>query len=522
MKRLTRGLAAVALLAAVLGPGAAPTARAQLRGFPEPPQPPPVPVPGGGTELFRALLAREGIQPVRAGELNNARTLNTDLIVIVIGSPGVDFQPLPQPLAWVRFALQVDGAALVASDSRVALHATSTNAPAWDNVTAQFSGGAVTADNQNDVHHNQAECPYVVPVSPDELKNRPLDPGRVWGVFRGLTRLATNQPTFIEEPLKYRAEFQYPLARLPRSTTPKGQRLRAPLFAVGGDGEDQIGGAPGYAFLALADSSVFINQMLLEEGTDNLKFALRTIEYLQGPGQSRKRCLFFENGRVIEKFDTLNAAVAKPRPKLPPEAMPNLGPLFGKNQEAIVKGVDKFADQLQTHDWLHQTKVGPSGSDQERASVARWIEAAVVLGAVAITLLLLRRSLLARHPLDVPPAPVTGAGAAATGPPGVFDRRQRELVRRNNLYEPVRNLMREFFAAAGAPPHPGPRLPPLEISDAVRKPGSLSQALRDMWRIAYGPPSHISAQRWFELEPYFDRLRQAHADGKWRFLTDET
>jgi hypothetical protein len=100
----------------------------------------------------------------------------------------------------------------------------------------------------------------------------------------------------------------------------------------------------------------------------------------------------------------------------------------------------------------------------------------------------------------------------------VFERRQRELVRRNNLFEPVRNLMREFFDANGAPPDAGPQMPHAIIDHrAVRKPESLRRALRDMWRIAYGPPMHISAQRWFELEPYFDRLRRAHEDGKWRF-----
>ena len=29
----------------------------------------------------------------------------------------------------------------------------------------------------------------------------------------------------------------------------------------------------------------------------------------------------------------------------------------------------------------------------------------------------------------------------------------------------------------------------------------------------------MTVSRWRELEPYFDRLRQAHADGKWRFVT---
>jgi hypothetical protein len=99
----------------------------------------------------------------------------------------------------------------------------------------------------------------------------------------------------------------------------------------------------------------------------------------------------------------------------------------------------------------------------------------------------------------------------------VFDRRQKELVRRNNLYEPVRNLMREFFVAAGAPSDAGPRMPRIVVSREVRKPDSLRLALRDMWRVAYGPPVYISAQRWFELEPYFERVRKAHADGKWQF-----
>ena len=82
-------------------------------------------------------------------------------------------------------------------------------------------------------------------------------------------------------------------------------------------------------------------------------------------------------------------------------------------------------------------------------------------------------------------------------------------------------MVREFFATTGAPPNPGPKIPRLVIDRSIRKPDSLRQAVRDMWRIAFGPPMHISAQRWFELEPYFERLRKAHDDGKWRFETGE-
>lgn len=522
MTRASRTLAAVALVGGFVAL-AAPGARAQRfdaqMGAQRDAQQP-VAIPGGGTELFRALLDREGIQPVTQRELSNQPWASDDLIVVVVGATHPrDWQY--DPLQWVRNAITANGAALVATDSgaQVFRH---DQPPNFNNAAADFNGGTVRAD-WNDCHR-QTDCPFAVPVSPDEVLGGGQKAGPVWGLFRGLTKLATNQPTYIEMRGNFGGEYQHPLARLPKSSFDAfGRRFNTPpTLAVGGDGPRQrFTDRPGYAFLAVADSSIYINQMVMEPGTDNLEFTLRTIEYLQGPEKLRKRCLFFENGKVIEKFDGLRSALAKPKPKIPPEAMPNIGPLFGKHQDKLVAFLDAKADELQTNDVLHRGLVGRPGSEGERRSFAKWVEAAVVLASIAVIVVLLRRTLRARQPMDVPPPPSTGAGVARTGPPGVFDRRQKELVRRNNLYEPVRNLMREFFDAVGAPPHPGPKLPPLEVSDAVRKPDSLRLAIRDMWRIAYGPPQPISAQRWFELEPYFDRLRKAHADGKWRFVTDE-
>jgi hypothetical protein len=519
MKPLTRTLAAAALAVVVIALAAVPAAQAQPNRFPEPPQQP-VFIPGGGTDLFRALMDKEGIQPLRAQDLNNMWGASDDMIVVVLGNPNPQ-EWQREPLRWARMAVAANGAALIASDSSFAVHEAGRE-PGWNNQITRFNGATVSASRPD--YHRQPDCPYVVPVSPEEVAKPPKPPGRVWSVFRGLTKLATNQPTFLEELPEYRGEYQYPLARLPKSSwTQWGNRFQPPpLFAVGGDGPNQWNGNPGYSFLAVADSSVFINQMLMEPGTDNLEFTLRTIEYLQGPGKHRKKCLFFENGRIVDKFDGLRSALAKPKPKIPPEAMPNIGSFFGKNQDKLVAILDDRADKLQSADSLHEALVGPPGSARERNRFGGWVEAVAVILAISISFMLLRRTWSARQPMDVPPAPTTGAGAASTGPPGVFDRRQRELVRRNNLFEPVRNLMREFFDSVGAPPNPGPRLPTLEISDAVRKPESLRQAIRDMWRLAYGPPQPISAQRWFELEPYFNRLRQAHADGKWRFVTDGT
>jgi hypothetical protein len=518
MTRATRTFAALVSFAVLAGVLALPGARAQPpRGNKGADQP--VAIPAGGTDLFRALLDKEGVQPVRA---NENIWFNDDLIVIVIGS--TDFFNR-DPMDTARQAIRHGGAVLIASESSLRLYESDKN-PNWgDRPITQITGTQIIA-NEGDCYQpdpfgvTHEDTPFVVPISPDERLRKGEKPGRVWNVFRGLTRLATNQSSYINELPEYRNEFQHPLARLPKSSrTLWGAKFnQPPLFAVGGDGFGQF----GYSFLAVSDASVYINQMVMEPGTQNLDFALNTIEYLQGPEKHRKRCVFFENGRIIDKFDGLRSALAKPKPRIPPEAVPNIGPIISKNQETLVKMLDARSDALQSNDFLHRTIIGGPGSERERRTVSGFLDVALVLLAVLGCSFLLRRSIAARHPTDVPPPPNTGAGAAATGPPGVFDRRQRELVRRNNLYEPVRNLMREFFESAGAPPNPGPRLPRLSIDTrAVRKPDSLRQALRDMWRIAYGPPAHISAQRWFELEPYFNRLRRAYEEGKWRFDTDD-
>lgn len=474
-------------------------------------------VSGGGTDLFRAAFNAAQIEPIPPGELKDLEPA-ADLIVVVLGNPHRwQFGP-SDPLAWVRRTLHAGGAALIASDFSFPLY-TSADLNTTRSI-GEFSGELVQADGQNREHtYNwHDDCPYAVPVAPDELAPAPDPDGRVWEVFRGLARVATNQPTYIKLPFP-RDEYRYPLARLPRSAHTDLHRFeRPPLFAAGNDGPPRAGGAPGYSFLAVADSSVFINQMLLEPGTDNRKLAFRTVAYLRGPKGERKRCLFFENGRVMDRFDDLRSALAPPLPPVPPAAMPNLGEMFGKNQEKLINGIDAKANQLQEQDALHKALVGPPGSERERRSAAGWIERTLVIASIAIVVFLLRKMWAVRHPQDAPPAPNTGAGAASTGAPGVFDRRQKELVRRNNLYEPVKALVREFLVGAGAPAAAGPRMPELEVSGAVRKPESLRQALRDLWRLAYGPPTTLTAQRWYELEPYFERLKRAHADGKWRFV----
>lgn len=513
--RRTSGFALAGLLAAVvlIEP---PAARAQ----PRDPVPQPVPqvvVTGGGTEFFRALLDLADIKPVRGVELNNLQP-GPDLIVVVFGNPS-QWQR-NDPTRWARETVAAGGAALVASDSSFVIYESDNDPIRGGRKLGDFEGETVSLGrfDVDRAHQGLLSCPYAVPVSPDEVFPPVAQPGRVWNVFRGLNKVATNQPTFITLR-QHRAEYRYPLARLPQGVRgDSGTRFFVPpLLATGGDGEPDADG-PGYSFLAVADSSIYINQMLLEPGTDNRKLAYRTVEYLRGPNGERKRCVFFENGRVVESFDQLRGAMAPPRPPVPPEAVPNVPQVMSKNQDKLVEVIDAVADKLQTQDALHKMLVGAPGSERERNTAAGWVHGLLVLLSLAVGWFFLRWFFGARNPQDAPPAPSTGAGAASTGPPGVFERRQKELVRRNNVYEPVKAVLREFFVGVGAPADAGPRMPTLDVSDEVRKPESLRLALRDLWRLAFGPPTTLTAQRWGELEPYFERLKKAHADGKWRFV----
>jgi hypothetical protein len=131
--------------------------------------------------------------------------------------------------------------------------------------------------------------------------------------------------------------------------------------------------------------------------------------------------------------------------------------------------------------------------------------------------LMLRRVWKTRQPTDQPRPPTPTGGPPPSGPTGIFDRREQELLRRNNVYEPARDLVRQVFAEAGAPHEPGPKPPPVRFEDTARRPARLQKAIDELWRVGYGRPAVVTVQRWQELGPQLELVRAALADGAWRF-----
>jgi hypothetical protein len=512
-----RRLPVAALAALLLAP---PVLGQPRRAAGDPPQP--VPIPGRGTELFRALLDRAGVKPITRAELWQTNLGEND-IVIVLGTLDTPGHRLQTPASYANIAVLNGGAALIASDRPGPPMAWVTGPRGDPLAWVDVGPGQVHCRDRDSVHSIRDDegnltplnsCPYVVPAP----QNIAPDPDTPTGkLFDGLPRVATNHPGYLHSAGLAR-HFRQVLATYPKDcyvTDEFGVRwaelAEGTAFAVGGYGAEQFGDR--YRFLALADHSVFINQMLCSPGAQNMEFTYRVIDFLTDPTfegpegkrvNRRSRCLFIEDGEVKEHFDELRRAFAPPKPPLP---IPDLAAL----EEKLVDLGNAILGDVQERNVINNILSRGYG-------VPAIVRVLLLLLTVYAAWFLMKRLFTARKPTDLPPPPNV-AGVPA-GPPGVFDRRQKELLRRNNVYEPVRDLVREFFASMGVKGEPGPRLPGVVISAAVRRPESLRAALKDFWKLAFGPPQEVTVRRWQEMEPYFDRLRQAHADGKWRF-TDE-
>jgi hypothetical protein len=438
----------------------------------------PVAIRGDGTELFRGLLDYAGIKPVTQQEMLNLRPDQwNDIIFISLGST----------TTWNSLQR---GAVLIATDGPLDLP-NGVNCPS----------SKVQCTDKDAIHRKDPYCPYVVPVEMD-IAQGPFQ------IFTGLNRIATNRPSYLTRDRV--ADFAtFELARLPPNCwTGFGQIPRNATFAVGSEARDGWG-EPTNQTLVMADHSIFINQMLLEPGTDNWELAWRVIKYLQGPNK-RMRCAFFENGRQIERFDDLRQAYARQNQQALPQV--NLMAM----QEKLTDFGNAIVDRLQTNNVFNNAVLGTSDRDNRLNVIARGL---LIIATVMACFFLLRRVWRTRKPGDImPPPPVAGA---PSGPPGVFDRRQKELLRRNNVFEPVSERVREFFESIGIHGETMTRPPKIVIADIVRKPDSLRAAVKDFWRLAYGEPQVLTISRWRELEPFFARVRQAHADQKWRFVTKE-
>ena len=500
----------LALLALLLA--AVPSAAQQ----PVPAERPQPTVAADGTEVFQFLLDRAKLKPVRADEIWNLPRINNDVVVIVLGRSNNMLPNGHTPMSLANAAIQAGGAALIASDAQTLFANAFQNARGGNLGNTSIPEGRVAGGNNTkpeSLFLGRPNMPFVVPL------RRPGGfAGPEWKIFEGLSRIATNKPSLILAP-EARGEFGSRLASYPEDCNFQiGQRSGdvdhdEHFFAVGGTGgQNRV----RYRFLALADPSVFINQMMMasdENGAvDNLEFSARIVSYLveKDDGTRRTRCLLIQDGVVVESFDSLRNMM---QPQLP---MPNIMAM----QDKLTDFGNQILDDFQSKDRAFNALMGLDEERQKRnfASYFKYLISTLIL--LRVVWYLVNRTWTAKRPAEGPPPPSGGLPVAKKNAKlrGLFDRRQKELFRRNNIYEPIRTVVREMFLAAGAPENPGKRMPEVGIMDAVTRPETLVDALTDLWKIAYGPARVVTVDRWKRLAPLLDRVRQANADGKWRFV----
>lgn len=487
---------------------------AQAQGANQPPPQEKTELPGEGTEFFRALLHLRDVKPVKENELQNYLSYD-DTIVIVLGDVKRRGLGVFKPDAIMRDAMNKGGSVLLATDTNISL-------TFIDQLNCSISGTLVEcADQDSILRHHLEDCPYVVPLDRHGNGRIPDQHAEVRKLFNGdgkdlkrLTHVAAGMPSYIQLAALGRTQpdqYMAPLAKFPpnsfwRNRFGDRQTLSPEAyFAVGGEWNNSLNHPPNRC-LVVASDRTFNNAMLYEQDTENLEWTLRVIDYLKGPErqpgkQLKTKCIFIVDGRIVDHFDDLSRLVSRQSQTLPSV---NLGAL----QDKLVDRGNKLIDQLQANDAFNSAL-------NRNVPLPGLMWLFLLLASIAGCWFLFARLIGSRKPTNTPPAPVIVQ--ASSDPPGVFDRRQKELLRRNNVFEPVRDLLREFFASLGIHGEQGPKPPKLNISDVVRKPNSLRLAIDDLWRLAYGPPQVLTVNRWQSIEPYFERIQQAHADGKWAF-----
>lgn len=422
-----------------------------------------------GTQALRVILKNLEFKP-----LNSLEEIQDDpgqTVLIVLGETEV----LDRIPGGLKHFLSAGGAVLVATDRRPSL---SNNAASWEaELRIAVAGEPVqlAGPGSQKAYRGLEYCPIIA------AEGYPAHPA-----FRGLERIATNRPSYLvdvtgdHEQLPVLARFpegcQYGthlvmLKRLPRR------------FAVGGER------GPGRV-LVLADHSVFINDMLLQDDNDNIRFTYNCLAWLARGTPRDYRVLLIEEGEVNANFD-----VPVIQPPIPPP-----GPWIND----ILYGAQK--DDLFNRAILSQ------------ASLGKLLRGLLVVLSAGLVLYVLVRLTRARHRTESAVLSLETA-VARLAPAGTgMHQRHRQMLRADNLWEAARALTRQCFepvnGTAQAPPIGNGR-PVIVVKGSWLQRRSLRRQVDRLWELAYAPrPVRVSAREFRRLPAEIEQLRTALADGR--------
>jgi hypothetical protein len=328
---------------------------------------------------------------------------------------------------------------------------------------------------------------------------------------RGPAAIATDGPCELRL-LGWRGPLQRTaLARYPPGTRVVGTRQPIPdnsSFAI--SLQQEIGSG---RMLVLADGDVFANGMMgfkedqtqpngyrLDNG--NWAFANRVILWLQsGPLKLRSRCLFIENGYIVDKF-----AYELPRPPvpdIPPDVLANI----------LLNHSNGVMNELQEKNFFNRAIEGFFGFPR--------IVRAFLVAATALFLFYGLRWLV-RGYRKQEPAAVTGPAQQAALIPrgGVLRQRTAAQIEVGNLSEAAGRRVRDRFDVLGGRPAAG-GIPPVLVANDVPDGPLLRQTIHRLWEIGYGETAvNVPPTEWDRINALLERVTARAARGDWSFGQD--
>ena len=429
-----------------------------------------IPTPRG-TDIFRRLLYEAGVSP-----LKNVRDVENEpekKVLIVLGETDV-LDPIS-----LRDFVRRGGAALIATDRGT------TRESALGSFRVTVDGREVLAPPGRG-YRELRECAFLDfpsrQSSSTAFRFRPDERGVV-----------TNRPSF----LNTRALNLQVFALLPSGCSVENEvRTRDPLpFAVSGEvGKGRI--------LVLADHSIFINQMLWLEDTQNLDFADACLDWLVE--SKRTEALFFEEGKIQTRFDLqLN--------DLPPPTLPPV--------EDILRSVNRGLVGLEDENRFNQV----IANVLEKIASPRFSRVLLIALTVGLGLVGLSRLSLARHRTEPALPHLRKALTEQVTSAPIVEQRAGAMARHGSYYEPARALARQFYESIGDFEFPsiGPNEDNAAKGPALRPQGSLWQRLRTrlrlrrLWRLAStDEPVRVSRRRLLRLARDIDRLNADLSSGR--------
>jgi hypothetical protein len=324
--------------------------------------------------------------------------------------------------------------------------------------------------------------------------------------------VATNVPTHLVHVRRLRGVND--LARLPAGCqydpTAKelqqgfwGRPLTDPTFLVGGDVGD------GGRVLVAADHSVFINEMMLPDDTNNVEFSINCIRYLRD-GEQRSRVLLIDEGGIQTKFDVpLKSA------QIPFDEMVDL--LFEKRNHIIKAGADGLV-RLERNNAFNNA----AGRLLARLDNPPGRLFAIVATLATIALLIfgmIRLGILGRFSHDSRVAPLALAVGRTQPAAPLVQQRNYALLRLGRMNEPAGQLARRWLLSQGiAPPDESSSGEiPATVKGGWWAGRGLRRKLNRVWLLAAGRSRETTspAQLW-QLQRELEALAASRQRGEWQ------